>query len=121
MKINSEFFFICIAILVSILFVVIYLKNKDLKNVEGLENQENPNAKYEDYSKQEQTAYMLAQKNSANITFLKEEYDEIQKLKEKIENIQQDVNRNSQGLTSIIEQQQKYSQSVDNASNEEMQ
>jgi hypothetical protein len=118
---HHEITFICIASTICILFLFIYINNNHKSYIENLENKENPNAKYEDYSKQEQTSYMLAQKNSANITFLKEEYDEVQKLKDKLEKIQQDVNRNSQGLTSIIEQQQKYANSVDNASNEEMQ
>lgn len=87
------------------LYIIIanYLPNISIfrVNVEGLTNNEGQTS-YQPYSKDD--VYILAQKNAANIEFLKEKYDSIQNLEDMIFDLSRNVTLNTANIAEIAKQ-----------------
>ena len=88
-----------IVLLTLLIFYTIFKSLTKRKIIEG-------NTTYQPYTKQEKTAYMLAQKNAANIAALKEEVDKVSGLKTIIMDISGNVAQNSENITGIVKAQQ---------------
>lgn len=116
---NHRIVFVLIIIIIIGIYSFTYLNDFKIKNNNIIEDFNNNDNKYNDYSKDEENAYILAQKNTANIMFLKKEFDEVQQLKEKIRKLTTDVNKNTQGLTTIIEEQSKAANQIQENANKE--
>ena len=71
-------------------------------NVEGLTNNDGQTQSYQSYPKDD--VYILAQKNAANIEFLKGKYDSIQNLENMIFDLSRNVALNTANISEIAKQ-----------------
>jgi hypothetical protein len=71
-------------------------------NIEGLTNNDGQTTGYQSYPKDD--VYMLAQKNAANIEFLKGKYDTIQNLETMIYDLSRNVALNTTNISQIAQQ-----------------
>ena len=86
------------------LIVANYLPNISIfrVNVEGLTNNNDQNQSYQSYPKDD--VFILAQKNAANIEFLKGKYDNIQNLEDMIFDLSRNVALNTANIAEIAKQ-----------------
>ena len=71
-------------------------------NVEGLTNNDGQTTSYQSYPKDD--VFILAQKNAANIEFLKGKYDNIQNLENMIFDLSRNVALNTANISEIAKQ-----------------
>jgi hypothetical protein len=71
-------------------------------NVEGLTNNDTQSTSYQSYPKDD--VFILAQKNAANIEFLKDKYDNIQNLENMIFDLSRNVALNTANISEIAKQ-----------------
>lgn len=91
-------------IIMTYLIIANYLPNISTfrVNVEGLTNNDGQNQGYQSYPKDD--VYILAQKNAANIEFLKGKYDSIQNLENMIFDLSRNVALNTANISEIAKQ-----------------
>lgn len=94
-------------LLILIIFYYLLMGNK----IENLENKDN-SGEYQPYSNLQNNETFLGLQNASNISFLKSQFDDIMKLKDKVSELSNTVNLNQKGLLQISNQISKLGQSA---------
>lgn len=92
--------YLLIAIISFLLFSYFLTNLKQSNVIEGLESSSN-NGEYQSYNEQNDPA-ILARKNAANISYIKERIDGIDKLNQIVNDMKKQVELNTENVNSIV-------------------
>ena len=93
--------YLLIAIMSFLLFSHFLTNLKQSNVIEGLESSSN-NGEYQSYDEQNDPA-ILARKNAANISYIKERIDGIDKLNQMVNDLKKQVDTNTENVNKMIE------------------